>query len=41
MVFLYKKEKYKTAFKIVYNRAVEVRWMILKIEDYILSGFEI
>ena len=36
-----KKEKDKTAFKTAYNRAREVRWMILKVEGDVLPGFEV
>jgi hypothetical protein len=36
-----KKEKDKTTFKTAYNRAREVRWMILKIEGGVLLGFRV
>ena len=34
-----KKEKDKTAFKTAYNRAREVRWTGLKVEEGVLSDF--
>jgi hypothetical protein len=34
-----KKETNKTAFKTTYNRAMKVRWTVLKIEEGVLSGF--
>ena len=36
-----KKEKDKTSFETAYNRAREVRWMVLKVEDGILPGFKV
>ena len=36
-----KKEKDKTSFKTAYNRAREVRWMVLKVEGGVLSGFRV
>jgi len=36
-----KKEKDKTAFKTAYNIAREVRWMVLKVEEGVLSDFDV
>ena len=36
-----KKEKDKTAFKTAYNKAREVKWTVLKIEEGVLPDFEV
>ena len=36
-----KKEKDKTAFKPAYNRAREVIWTVLKVEEGVLPGFKV
>jgi len=36
-----KKEKDKTVFKTAYNKASEVRWTVLKVEEGVLPGFRV
>jgi hypothetical protein len=36
-----KKENDKIAFKTAYNKAREVRWTVLKVEEGVLPGFRV
>ena len=36
-----RKEKDKIAFKTAYNRAKEVRWMVLKVDGGVLPDFRV